>query len=305
MNLQHRRRTSTVMGEYGYSLVEMLVVLVISMMITGAIYSAYISQQRSFTAQDQVAEMNSSSRISLGIIANDLRETGFGLLEDGTFNVNGFTQVLTLTDNTDAPDQITLVGAFKKAATLCSNGSGQSIDPDDRTLILAPPGDGNSLDDINTADKRNISIAGITYGVVVAGGGSQFRIQLQDPVGTPFPAYTDLNGNNTCDDGEGIPVYLIEDHTYQVVGNELQRVRRLNSISPEVETIAQNIEDLQFALLNGNTVRVNILASTARPDPNFEGMGNPPGTIENRNLPTTNDSLRRRWWRMEVSVRNL
>ncbi|NOZ24891.1 MAG: hypothetical protein GXO94_02210 [Nitrospirae bacterium] len=304
MKQQHRKNLP-VEHQGGYSLVEMLVVLVISMLITGAIYSSYISQQRSFTAQDQVAEMNSTSRISLSIIANDLRETGFGLLENGSFNINGFTQVMTLTDNTNAPDQITLVGAFRKAATLCSNGSGQAIQPEDTFLILAPPGDSKVLDDINTTDKRNISIAGITYGVVVSGGGSQLRIQLQDPVGNTFPLYTDLNGNNVCDDGEGLPVYLIEDHTYQVVGNELQRVKRLNGPTPEVETIAQNIEDLQFALINNNTVRVNILASTERPDPNFQGMGNPPGTIENRNLPATNDGLRRRWWQMEVSVRNL
>jgi len=117
--------------------------------------------------------------------------------------------------------------------------------------------------------------------------------------------FTDSNANGSCDDGEGVPVYLIEDYTYQVAGTELQRVRRLNSIDPDIDIIAQNIEDLQFALLNNNTVRVNILASTARPDPNFRGLGNPPETIENRNLPATNDALRRRWWRMEVAVRNL
>jgi len=305
MKQQRHRRISDVTGQNGYSLVELLVAVVISMIITGAIYSSYISQQRSFTAQDQVAEMNSTSRISLNLIANDLRETGFGLPESGTFNINGFTQALTLTDNTNAPDRITLLGAFRKAATLCSNGNGTAIGPDDTTLILAPPEGSEELDDINTTDKRNISIAGITYGIVVSGGGPEFRIQLRDPVKGSFPLYTDLNGNGTCDDGEGIPVYLIEDYTYQVVGNSLQRVRRINSTDPDVENIAQDIEDLQFAMVNSNSVRVNVLASTARPDPNFQGLGNPPETIENRTLPATNDGLRRRWWQMEVAVRNL
>ncbi|MEC4686509.1 MAG: prepilin-type N-terminal cleavage/methylation domain-containing protein [Nitrospirota bacterium] len=305
MKQQHHKKQSECTGQNGYSLVELLVVIVISLIITGAIYSSYISQQRSFTAQDQVTELNSTSRISLNIIANDLRETGFGLLENGAFNINGFTQVLTLTDNASAPDQITLIGAFRKAGTLCSNGNGNAISPDDTTLRLVPPEGSEGLDNINTTDKRNISIAGIRYGIVTSGGGAEFRIQLQDRVGESFPLYTDLNANGNCDDGEGVPVYLIEDYTYRVVGNELQRVRRLNDPDPDIDIIAQNIEDLQFALVNSNTVRVNILASTARPDPNFQGLGNPPQTIENRNLPATNDALRRRWWQMEVAVRNL
>ncbi|VAX33718.1 hypothetical protein MNBD_NITROSPIRAE03-242 [hydrothermal vent metagenome] len=305
MKQQHHKRQSERTGQNGYSLVELLVVIVISMIITGAIYSSYISQQRSFTAQDQVTELNSTSRISLKIIANDLREAGFGLLKNGTFNINGFTQVLTLTDNTNAPDQITLIGAFRKAGTLCSNGNGNAVSPDDTTLILVPPVGSETLENINTTDKKNISIAGIRYGIVTSGGGTDFKIQLQHPVDESFPIFADSNGNGICDDGEGVPVYLIEDYTYQVVGNNLQRVRRLNSVDPDIDIIAQNIEDLQFALVNNDTVRVNILASTARPDPNFQGLGNPPATIENRNLPATNDALRRRWWQTEVAVRNL
>lgn len=305
MKQQHHKKQSERTEQNGYSLVELLVVIVISLIITGAIYSSYISQQRSFTAQDQVTELNSSSRISLNIIANDLREAGFGLLGNGTFNINGFTQVLTFTDNTNAPDRITMIGAFRKAGTLCSNGNGNAISPDDTTLILVPPEGSETLENINTTDKKNISIAGIRYEIVTSGGGTDFKIQLQAPIDEPFPKFADSNGNGNCDDGEGVPVYLIEDLTYQVAGTELQRVRRLNSVDPDIDVIAQNIEDLQFALLNNDTVRVNILASTARPDPNFRGLGNPPETIENRNLPATNDALRRRWWRMEVAVRNL
>ena len=70
------------------------------MVIIGAIYGSYISQQRSYIAQDQVAEMNSTSKIALDMIVNDIRETGFGLPEDlttiqrtaGCNGINGFTK---------------------------------------------------------------------------------------------------------------------------------------------------------------------------------------------------------------------
>ena len=51
-------------------------------------------------------------------------------------------------------------------------------------------------------------------------------------------------------------------------------------------------------------IRLNLLARTARPDPNFQGQGNPPAAIENRNHSSTDDSLRRRLWQMEVALRN-
>ncbi len=301
------RRLST---NGGFTLVELMIAIVIGMIIIGATYSTYISQQRSFVAQDQVAEMNTTSKIALDMIANDIREAGFGVPEAGTYNINGFTTVITPTDLTNAPDSITLVGGFRKAGTLCSNAAGLDIGPGDTQIVLVPPSGSTTLNNINTTDKKNISIGGISFGIVTGGGGATTTITLQNMVGRPYPRYTDQNGNGKCDDGEGVPVYVIEDITYQVVGTDLQRVRRLNGGSPDIDVIAQNIEDLQIALvdINGDgitdRIRVNILARTARPDPNFQGQGNPPATIENRNLAATNDSLRRRWWQMEVDLRN-
>ncbi len=305
MNLD--RKTER-LAERGYSLVELMVVIVISMIITASIYAAYISQQRSFVAQDQVTEMNSTSRISLDLIANDIREAGFGLPDSGGFDVNGFTQVLTLTDNNDGPDELTIVGSFRRAGTLCSNIGGAEIDPDDRILniVLTPGREDQSY--INTTDRSNISLAGIAYAKVtnVVETAEGIQVTLQDAVGVAFPRYTDADGDAVCDDGEGVPVYLVEDYTYRVVNGQLQRVRRINSVDSDVDVIAENIEDLQIVLnANNDLVRVNILASTARPDPNFRGLGNPPATIENRDFEATNDGLRRRWWQMEVSGRNL
>lgn len=301
------RRLST---NGGFTLVELMIAIVIGMIIIGATYATYISQQRSFVAQDQVAEMNTTSKIALDMIANDIREAGFGLPEGGTFNINGFTSIINFTDKTDAPDTITILGGFRKAGTLCSNSSGEAIKADDTQVNIKPPSGATTLKDINTTDKKNISINGISFDIVKTGGGSTMTIELQNPVGKTYPKYTDQNGNGKCDDGEGVPVYVIEDITYQVVGTDLQRVRRLNGGSPDIDVIAQNIEDLQFAMvdINGDgitdRIRVNILARTARPDPNFQGQGNPPATIENRNHTPTNDSYRRRWWQMEVDLRN-
>jgi len=310
--------------QHGFTITELMIAVVIGMIVIGATYSTYIVQQRSFTGQDQVAELNSTSKIALNIITNDMREAGFGVRGAAAFNVNGFTTAITATDSNAAPDQITLVGGFRRAGTLCSNGAGTNISPTDNVLILVPPAGSTQLDNINTTDQRNISIGGLSFGVVIAGGGATTTITLQNPIGSSYPMFTDLDGNGNCDDGEGVPVFVVEDYTYQVVGTDLHRVRRINGGTPDTDVIAENIEDLQIAYgadTNGDntidifrntplatdtilSVRLNILARTARADMNFEGQGNPPATIENRNLAATNDNFRRRWWQMEVDLRN-
>ncbi len=50
--------------------------------------------------------------------------------------------------------------------------------------------------------------------------------------------------------------------------------------------------------------RINFLARSDRPDTSYEGLGNPPSTIENRTLASTDDDYRRRWWRTVVTLRN-
>ena len=320
--------------QHGFSLVELMIAIFIGVIIIGATYAAYISQERSFASQDQVAEMNTSSKIALDMIASDIREAGFGLAGAGTFNINGFTNAITATDSSTAPDMITLVGGLRRAGTLCSNSAGTAIDPGDTQFMLVSTSGGKSLSNINTTDKRNITFAGLSFGVVTAVNNTTGMITLQNSIGKTFPQYTDLNGDGNCDDGEGVPVYVVEDTTYQVVGTELQRVRRMNCAifgggpnCDDTDVIAGNIDDFQIrygydtdnnGVINPATeyydlppgtdrllrIRVNILARTARLDPNFEGQGSLPAAIENRNHAAINDSFRRRWWQMAVDLRN-
>jgi len=313
----------------GFTLIELMISLVISMVIIGAIYGSYISQQRSFVAQDQVAEMNSTSKIALDMIVNDIRETGFGLPDAGTYNINGFTNFIAAINSTTAADQITLLGGFRRAGTLCSNSAGEVISPSDTQLILRRPADSSQWI-INNGESADISFGGISFAVITVGPGTgaSATITILNAIGKGFPKYTDINENGLCDDREGVPVYLVEDNTYRVVDTQLQRVRRLNGASPEIDVIAENIEDFQIAygydtdnngIIDPATefvnappatdrllrIRLNLLARTARADPNYQEQGNPPDKIEDREHDeTTKDSLKRRLWQMEVALRN-
>ena len=62
---------------HGMTLIELLVVLIICSVLIGGIYRLFISQSRAYTVQDQVVEVQQSTRATMEILLRDLRMTGF------------------------------------------------------------------------------------------------------------------------------------------------------------------------------------------------------------------------------------
>lgn len=60
----------------GFTLIEVLVTLAIAGIIIGAVFSVYSTQQKSYTASDQIAEMQQNLRAAMLILTRDIREAG-------------------------------------------------------------------------------------------------------------------------------------------------------------------------------------------------------------------------------------
>jgi len=89
----------------GFTLVELMVTLVIAMIISGAAYAAFTVQQRNYTVQEDVAEMQQSIRLALELMAREMRMAGF----DPTFS--GEYGIVTAS-----------AGQFRFTADLCRDG---------------------------------------------------------------------------------------------------------------------------------------------------------------------------------------
>lgn len=59
----------------GFSLIELLVAITLSLLILGALYSVYYISQKLYVKSADKAELNQNGRISLERIARDLRQT--------------------------------------------------------------------------------------------------------------------------------------------------------------------------------------------------------------------------------------
>ncbi|MCG8683624.1 MAG: prepilin-type N-terminal cleavage/methylation domain-containing protein [Desulfobacterales bacterium] len=89
-------------NETGFTLIEMMMALVIGIMITGGAYSIYTTQQQSYYAQDQVAEMQQNLRAAFTVMVNELRMAGYDPQVTGNFGITsalaGRVQFTTDTD---------------------------------------------------------------------------------------------------------------------------------------------------------------------------------------------------------------
>lgn len=63
--------------ESGFTLVELMIVVLLSGLIAAAVYSVYRLQQRSYTVQEDVVEMQQNIRAGLDALKRELRAAGF------------------------------------------------------------------------------------------------------------------------------------------------------------------------------------------------------------------------------------
>ena len=76
MEIREERKISICNAD-GFTLVELLITMVISGIIAGALYSTYLVQQHSYTNQEVVAEMQQNIRAALMLMSRDIRMAGY------------------------------------------------------------------------------------------------------------------------------------------------------------------------------------------------------------------------------------
>lgn len=267
----------------GYSLVELMIAIAVGAMLIAAASATYVAQNKSFVAQESVSEVNTQTKISHDIIANEIRNAGFGWpermdLDESYLLAIGNTNFITPVDKTMSTDGITISGGLRylgmafpfgysaNAVGLnCINPNGvinfdtiYELDGTPKNRIsIDPPGDQNEEEDIPV--NAIISIDGHFVARVAAcamdldGNCIPQQLTLDRDVRMEFPIWdTNKDADSFCDAGR--PVYMYEDHTYCVDGNSnLVRIRRGGDPSncsgnggSITDELAQNIQDFQL-----------------------------------------------------------
>ncbi|MDY0268509.1 prepilin-type N-terminal cleavage/methylation domain-containing protein [Trichloromonas sp.] len=105
------------MKQRGFTLVEILIALAISGLLLTAVYAAFQSQQKSYLAQDQVAEVQQNIRAGIDFMVREMRMAGYDPtgtdragIEVATIGHFGFTQDLNADGDIEDPNESVIYG---------------------------------------------------------------------------------------------------------------------------------------------------------------------------------------------------
>ncbi|OGQ73587.1 MAG: hypothetical protein A2235_02615 [Deltaproteobacteria bacterium RIFOXYA2_FULL_42_10] len=264
--------------EKGFSLVELLISMVIATVVGLAGFVIFSTSNWSYKVQEDVAEAQQNVRVAMDTLAKDIRTAGFGL-PDPPFSLsftgltitptalpNPLTAPITVSNDSDGPDSITILGIGFLAGTLENDADNDGTEDD-----LNCNGTSDSMICLDRAESANNFFSG--------GGPYTYRpnrryISLN---GSTFlelgGAQTDANraagklvlsGDYTLDRNyaDGTAVYIIQAINYSIdTDNTLAGCSATNPclVTRDYtmlrggtdpggrEVLVENIEDLQLA----------------------------------------------------------
>lgn len=174
--------------QQGFTLTELLVAMAMVGIVMAAVYSTYKSQQDTYVAQEQVAEMQQNLRASLYQMARDLRMAGFN--PQRSPDVGAFVTRLVSDERTDG--EITQTNETHVAFYIDQNSNGE-IDLDDDDEQIAYRLKNNTLEKFRVSDDEwyavadNIDDGGL--GFIYRGPGPAFEDITDEVRDTPDTIY--------------------------------------------------------------------------------------------------------------------
>jgi prepilin-type N-terminal cleavage/methylation domain-containing protein len=245
----------------GVTLIELMIALVMSSILIAALYRVFISQQQTYTVQEQVTDMQQNARIGINRMMSEIRMAGFGHVEmvlPVQFTAYGQTRTFDYVLNPDKPvtSSLTIVSAIQGGATITEPASSNQIKV-------------SSLADFDKDKKKYISIGGIESHII-------------SDIDTGNKKIT-LSGNLIYNHPLNTPVFPIRAISYQVVTEDGKPIlKRDENIEGGRQPLADNIENIQFEYFDasGNPtatpanirmLKVTVNARTDMSDPQFKG----------------------------------
>ncbi|MEW6051284.1 MAG: hypothetical protein AB1644_09535 [Candidatus Zixiibacteriota bacterium] len=234
------RSTNPLANQRGTSILEVLVALVLTGMVTAAIFQTYITQHRSYVIQDDISEIQQSARATIDQLTRQIRMAGFGLPQ----GVSPFEPG----DGNGTPDTIAVtyrVGTCQAAL---------SVDM------------ASTSSDLETNDDVSCFVDGQWAYIYHpdSGGGEFFQISYVD-VGTKRLQHTGSPFSEAYAK-DALVIILDRVQFFITADNDSNPQLMVQSLSLSPQVFAENISDIQFRyrITNGTVVDQPILLSDVR-----------------------------------------
>ena len=237
----------------GLTLIELMVALVSSALVISGLYRIFVSQQKTYVAQEQVIEVKQDLRGGVMSLIRELRMAGFGNVSMALPLVfpGGQSYENVVNSNTPSQGWVTIVMA------LDSNSRGARL----KSIVQAKKPariQVSSVADFDTNRKSYISIGGVESKKIIGVNAGTKELILEDGLIYTYPAET--------------PIYPVRAISY---GGGL----RDENTGEGSQSLWENVEDVRFQFFDGNgnpaasdaairLMGVTVTARAAMPDPN-------------------------------------
>jgi type IV pilus assembly protein PilW len=274
-------------NEKGFTLTELLVAMAITGIVAGAIFTAFLSQNKSYVVQDQVAEMQQNLRAAMYIMLREIRMAGYdpthkagaGIPEANSTRIN-----ITMDINGN-------------------NGDGDGDCNDSNENITYGFSNTNDADHDGIADKGAADLGRKTG----SGRGSGFQPVAENIEAIGFAyAYYDPSTGRLATSNKGHVIWAVvgtNGDWYNLDTNDDGNITAAdgpgegnNGVITETDTGTTANTKMVRA------VRIWILGRSAHPAPNFL---NTKTYVVGKNVITPNDGYRRRLLTTIVKCRNM
>ena len=248
------------MNRKGMTLIELLVALSISGILVAGVYRTFVSQQHTYTVQDQVVDMQQNVRLAINRMTREIRMAGFGITDGTVFGGGGMTVGSDTFNSVVNPGgggtSVTVVGAYQLKTTLTAIAA-----TGDNSIFV------NDASSFDTGVRKYISINGLESHRIVTIVGNEIR----------FPSNPLTNGHLA-----GEPVYLVQAITYSIGPFEGKScLLRDDHLGLGPQPVAENVESIEFRNPDGSIpinpnsacMQVAVIATTDRTDPDYKVDG--------------------------------
>jgi len=280
------------MNRRGITLIELLVALSVSGVLVAGIYKTFVSQQHTYTVQDQLVDMQQNIRLAINGMTRELRMAGFG-----GGGVDGWTEFFkhgaiygAYTGVVNPGGDDTSVTVLEGFEPLVRTTLGAAALSSSNTIFVGP--DVSSFDAPPGA-RRYVSINGTEVHHIANNGIDNVAKTIT------FSGWDKV----IADHQAGEPIYLIGAVTYSIGNFEGKPncLLRDDHLGGGPQPVADNIESLQFSFfdVNGNPtvvpadirmIRVSAVVKSDQVD---------------RDLRKAGDGYRRRTLTTNIQLRNL
>jgi len=298
----------------GFTLVELMVVLVILAVIVVGVFGVVITQNKAYHSEEAIIDMQANAQIAMQRISRVIRMTGFGCKDSfGTDFVSG-----NLTTQGDvAPNPTTSL------MIVSNQGVNAAATPDQLTIVSAFKYVGK-ITAIPAANQITLDSVG---GTLNSGEPEKSYIFFYPSSPQTFETLTNITGNtittsNNLDVQINDLVYQVQAYTIRLVNGNLRLDENIDPSSASLD-VAENIEDLQFQYgvdtdNNGHldswvdtpanirqvkATRIFILARTANPDREYTDHNT--YTLAGTTIGPFNDHFHRYLLETTIMMRNL